>query len=74
MALFGRGMIRTHRGNYRKALEDLDAAAEVLPKYANVYDVRAKARRALGNEAGAKADEKKAQDLLNAGRGMRRGG
>ncbi len=74
MALFGRGMVRNHRGNYRKAIEDLDLAAQLVPKYPNIYEVRAKARRALGNEAGAKADEKMAQDLTNAGRGTRRGG
>jgi tetratricopeptide (TPR) repeat protein len=49
---------------YHEAIADLDQALTLNPYYANAYQNRSVARRALGDKAGADADSAKAKELL----------
>jgi tetratricopeptide (TPR) repeat protein len=62
-ALNGRGAILLKRRDYREAIRNFDAAIASKPKFAPAYANRAKARRALGDNAGAQADLRKAEEL-----------
>jgi serine/threonine-protein kinase len=62
-ALNGRGAILLKRRDYPGAIRNFDAAIASKPKFAPAYANRAKARRALGDKAGAQADLRKAEEL-----------
>jgi serine/threonine-protein kinase len=62
-ALNGRGAILLKRRDYREAIRNFDATIASKPKFAPAYANRAKARRALGDNAGAQADLRKAEEL-----------
>jgi eukaryotic-like serine/threonine-protein kinase len=63
LALVGRAAIYLRRKAYHKALADFDQTIQLSPDLANAYKGRASARRALGNERGAQADEAKYKEL-----------
>jgi tetratricopeptide (TPR) repeat protein len=46
---------------YARAIQDLDQAIRINPNYQNAYQIRAAAKRALGDAAGAAADLKRSQ-------------
>jgi serine/threonine protein kinase/Tfp pilus assembly protein PilF len=62
-ALNGRGAIFLRRRNYAQAMRSFDSAIGSNPKFAPAYQNRAKAKRALGDTAGAEADLRKASEL-----------
>jgi serine/threonine-protein kinase len=72
LALAGRAGIYLRRKAYKEALADFNAAIRRSPDLANAYRGRANARRALGNERGARADEEKYKEL-SAGKGDKGG-
>jgi len=61
--LNGRGGILLRRRNYIEAIRDFDAALRINPRFAPAYANRARAKRALGNIAGANNDRKKFEEL-----------
>jgi tetratricopeptide (TPR) repeat protein len=63
LALAGRAGIYLRRKEYQKALADFNETIRRSPDLANAYRGRATARRALGNERGAQADEAKYKEL-----------
>jgi tetratricopeptide (TPR) repeat protein len=63
LALAGRAGIYLHRKAYQKALVDFNEAIRRSPDLAGAYRGRASARRGLGNERGAQADEEKYKEL-----------
>ncbi|HUK19464.1 MAG TPA: protein kinase [Bryobacteraceae bacterium] len=65
----GRGAVYVHESQFRKALNDLNQAVRLAPHQEIWYRNRAAARRGLGDEAGARADEDQAKRLM-----ARRGG
>ncbi len=65
----GRGALYVHESQFRKALNDLNQAVRLAPRQEIWYRNRAAARRGLGDEAGARADEEQARRLK-----ARRGG
>jgi tetratricopeptide (TPR) repeat protein len=65
----GRGSLYVHESQFRKALNDLNQAVRLAPRQEIWYRNRAAARRGLGDEAGARADEEQARKLM-----ARRGG
>jgi serine/threonine protein kinase/Tfp pilus assembly protein PilF len=72
LALVGRAGIYLRRKAYQQALADFNEAIRRSPDLANAYRGRANARRALGNERGAKADENRYKEL-SAGKGDKGG-
>jgi tetratricopeptide (TPR) repeat protein len=72
LGLAGRAGIYLRRKAYKEALADFNAAIRRSPDLANAYRGRANARRALGNERGARADEEKYKEL-SAGKGDKGG-
>jgi tetratricopeptide (TPR) repeat protein len=63
LALVGRAEIYLRRKAYHKALADFDESIRLSPDLAGAYRGRANARRALGDERGAQADEQKHKEL-----------
>jgi serine/threonine-protein kinase len=63
LALAGRAGIYLRRKAYKEALADFNETIRRSPDLANAYRGRANARRALGNERGARADEEKYKEL-----------
>jgi len=63
VALNGRGEILLRRRDYPEAIRNFDAAIGIRSKFAPAYENRAKAKRALGDRAGAQADFRKAEEL-----------
>jgi serine/threonine-protein kinase len=63
LALVGRAGIYLRRKAYKEALADFNETIRRSPDLANAYRGRANARRALGNERGARADEEKYREL-----------
>jgi len=63
LALMGRAGIYLQRKAYHKALADFDETIRFSPRLAIAYRGRANARRALGDERGAQADEQKYKEL-----------
>jgi tetratricopeptide (TPR) repeat protein len=72
LARVGRAGIYLRRKAYQQALVDFNEAIRRSPDLANAYRGRANARRALGNERGAKADENRYKEL-SAGKGDKGG-
>jgi tetratricopeptide (TPR) repeat protein len=68
LALVGRAGIYLRRKDYQKALADFNQTIRRSPDLANAYRGRANARRALGNERGAQADEEKYKELSTRSR------
>jgi tetratricopeptide (TPR) repeat protein len=64
-AWYIRGTARIHKEDYRKAIDDLDEAAKLVPNDALVHNNRGIAWQKLGDEAKAKADFA-IRDRLNA--------
>jgi tetratricopeptide (TPR) repeat protein len=62
-ALNGRGEIFMRRRQYNSALHDLNVAISLSPEYEVAYRNRGQVRHALGNESGAAADFRKANEL-----------
>ena len=58
-----RGMLYMELGQHAKAEADFTLAIQFIPDASHPYFARAAARRAQGNEAGAKADHKMARHL-----------
>jgi hypothetical protein len=52
LALNARGFVRVLLHEWAPAIEDLDRAIRINPKYANAYRVRAAARRSIGDVVG----------------------
>jgi len=48
---------------YKSAIENFDRAIELSPKYANAYQNRGAARKAMGEAAAAAADLERAKQL-----------
>jgi tetratricopeptide (TPR) repeat protein len=63
MAFNGRGYAWMRLGQYQKAIADFTEAIRLNPKYANAYQNRAAAYRALGQTAQADEDLAKAVAL-----------
>lgn len=61
-ASYIRGACRVELGRNREAIEDLDFVLEYYPK-AEVYQLRGKAKAAMGDPGGAKIDFAKAEEL-----------
>jgi len=69
MAYHDRGGLKTSMGDYEGAIADLTDAIkfdEGNNSAGDSYTLRARAKRAKGDEEGAKADEAKAQELFDA--------
>jgi Flp pilus assembly protein TadD len=62
-ALNGRGLIFFHRKQYQRALHEFTEAIRVSPDFSFAYVNRAHTEEAMGNQAAAEADLKKAKDL-----------
>jgi tetratricopeptide (TPR) repeat protein len=60
---FWLGRCRAKQEKYREAVEEFDAASQLLPDYAEVYHHRAEAYEKLGEKEKADADEKKFKEL-----------
>lgn len=65
-ALSLRGMAYMNRNNPARALVDFDDAIRLAPDDAGLYALRATARRQVGDEAGANADQARMQELMFA--------
>jgi len=63
MALNARGYVRVLLRDWARAIEDLDQAIRLNPSYGNAYQIRAIARRSLGDAPGAAADVRKSLQL-----------
>jgi tetratricopeptide (TPR) repeat protein len=69
MAFHDRGGLKTSMGDYAGAIDDLTKAIEFDAgnnAAGDSYELRARAKRAKGNEEGAKADEAKAKEVAEA--------
>lgn len=62
-AYCNRGIVHKKKKNYAKALEDYTRAIQLHPEYKKAYLNRAKVYSAIGEEALAEADRKKAEEL-----------
>lgn len=63
-ALTNRGLAHFNNGDTAKALVDFDAAIKLSPNDSGLYGFRAAARRASGDNTGAKADDAKMTELM----------
>jgi len=59
----GRGVLYLHESKFQKALGDLNEAVKLAPRQQIWYENRASVRRALGDGAGASADEQQARKI-----------
>jgi Flp pilus assembly protein TadD len=50
--------------DWGRAIEDLNRAILLNPTYGDAYKIRAVARRAIGDRAGADADSNKSRQLV----------
>lgn len=66
-ALNGRGMIFLRRRQYNSALHDFNVAIRLSPEYEVAYRNRGQVKQALGDESGAAADFRKANELRAVG-------
>ena len=64
LALNARGMLHFKRMEYRKAIADFSEAIRVAPNLGVAYENRARAKQAIGDAAGARADIRKASELM----------
>jgi Flp pilus assembly protein TadD len=62
-ALNGRGVIFMRRRQYNSALHDFNAAIKLSPEYETAYRNRGRVKHSLGDESGAAADLRKANEL-----------
>jgi tetratricopeptide (TPR) repeat protein len=60
---YQRGQVQASLGQYDKAVEDYSRAIDLRPTAPYIYSARGEAKRALGDEAGFLADQRKAQEL-----------
>ncbi|AZO77406.1 tetratricopeptide repeat protein [Bosea sp. Tri-54] len=58
-----RGLTHLDQGNFAKAIADFDEAIRLAPNSDENYSFRAAAKRAAGDQDGARADETKAREL-----------
>ena len=65
LALNARGMVLLKQKDYPKALADFNEAIRVAPDFGPAYQNRARARQAMGDASGAKADREKALELTS---------
>src|SRR5262245_9205275 len=63
-AYANRGLAYGNNDEYEKAIADFTDAIRLDPEFAGAYDYRAKLYRAVGDEAKALNDEKKASELM----------
>ncbi len=63
MAYYKRGEASLNRGQYRRAIIDLDQAINLDPEYANAYGARAVASSLLGEDAKSEEDLSRAVEL-----------
>jgi tetratricopeptide (TPR) repeat protein len=52
--------------DWARAIEDLDKAILLNPRYANAYQIRAIAKRSIGDAPGAAADSERSQQLIHS--------
>ena len=64
LALGARGMIYLKQKRYPKAINDFNEAIRLAPNFAPAYQNRGRAKEAVGDTAGARADMQKAADLM----------
>lgn len=60
---YTRGNAKLKLDNYEGAIEDYDQTVQLHPKYANAYNNRGKAKKALGQHEDAESDLAKAKEL-----------
>jgi len=60
-----RGLTHLDQGNFAKAIADFDEAIRLAPNSDENYSFRAAAKRAAGDQDGARADETKARELTS---------
>ncbi len=65
LALNARGFVLVLLHQWEPAIQDLDRAIRLNPKYANAYRVRAAARKSIGDVVGAEADLRRARQLAH---------
>jgi hypothetical protein len=65
LALTARGFALFMLHDPARAIDDLDKAILLNPNYGNAYHLRATAKKAIGDTAGAEADLKRAQQLTH---------
>ena len=69
LALNARGYARLRLRRYQDAVDDCSQAIRLNPAYANAYLNRSVAKRALGDIAGAREDQRHAAELDGVGAG-----
>jgi Flp pilus assembly protein TadD len=62
-AYYNRGLARSNKGDFERAIADFDQAIKLAPRDAEAYAGRANAYEELGNDVAAKADYKRALQL-----------
>jgi tetratricopeptide (TPR) repeat protein len=60
-----RGLTHLDQGNFAQAIADFDEAVRLAPNSNENYSFRAAAKRAAGDQDGARADETKARELTS---------
>lgn len=64
LAFNARGFALVMLHEWARAIQDLDQAIRLNPSYGNAYEIRAIARRNIGDAPGAAADIRRSQQLL----------
>ena len=62
-AYYNRGLARTNKGDFEKAIADFDQAIKLSPRDAEAHAARGNAHEEVGNDAAAKADYARALQL-----------